>query len=114
MKPYKMSFRVKWVFFDAIKRGTKTREIRRANPFWNKRCQRAQIQLREATNYPVSVVIAVIAVFTSGPHVHKRRVTDVHLTNSVIEALGHTPTDVEKACVGEGPYWVICLGEVVE
>ncbi len=102
---YHLVFRIRGMYLRDIIDGKKTREVRRASPFWRMRALHAGDALVRRED--------VVAVFISGFIVHRRRVERVDWEWNVEDALGREPTMQGERDLGTGPVWVFHLGEVM-
>lgn len=103
--PFKVSFRIRRVYFDQIKAGTKTSEFRRLSPYWKgmvKRLDRASDGGR-----------AIQAVFVSGRAVHRRSIIDWLEYPSARRALGRNPSAQGLKDLGSGRVIAFELGDVL-
>lgn len=99
--PLKVAFRIRRIYFDQIKAGTKKVEVRRASPYWMKAMMRGSGSVRE------------VAVFVYGPDVHRREITAWSLHDNAEEVLGRELSAQGKKDVGRGKVIAVHLGEVV-
>lgn len=98
---YRLSFRIRRQWFEAIREGTKCVEVRAYTPFWSRRAKRALDTMGGAG--------VVVATFVCGKAVHRRRVRAVFQHESPIAALGYDPEEPTL----QGRCWAFMLGEVL-
>jgi hypothetical protein len=103
---YKLSFRIRKIYFDQIVAGTKTQEVRRSNHFWDIRATRAHAELEYGRQ--------VIAVFVCGTEVHRREVLHVEQLVSAEVALGRPPSEQGREDLGDGSVYVFHLGREMD
>jgi hypothetical protein len=103
---YKLSFRIRKIYFDQIVAGVKTVEFRAVKPFWNRRVLKASLEIRYCRR--------VIAVFLCGSAIHRREVVTVKYYPNSVAALGREPSEQGKADLGDGPVIGFHLGEIVK
>jgi hypothetical protein len=89
------AFRIRRVYFDQIKAGTKTNEIRQDKPYWRK----------VAMRYPR------IAVFVCGKDVHRREITSITVGAKAEEVLGRPLSAQGIKDIGTGSHIVFYLGQ---
>src|SRR6266566_8559620 len=89
----RVSFRIRRVYFDAIRNGEKNVEVRRMSPYWT----RAVGRLRDDDMGRCGV-----AVFVCGHDVYECWIQGVQLYSSAAEALGREPSDQGRADLGDG------------
>ncbi len=118
----KVLFRVRRAYFDAIRDGTKTREVRRASDSWLKTVARmcgfpgdAWKLFRDRVG-PGFVVrfegeARPIGVFLCGRDVFRRRILGVQFFAWAEEALGRYPSPQGLLDIGAGPVLGFDLGE---
>ncbi len=97
----RVSFRVRRRYFDLIVAGEKTREVRRASPYW----LRIAHGLRDDDAGPCGV-----AVFVCGRDVHRREIVGVSVYDTAEEALGRRPSEQGTKDLGTGPVLGFDLG----
>ena len=94
---YKLSFRIRRVYFDAIKEGTKPNEIRRRCKFWDTRVEKATRLLIEGKK--------VTAVLVCGKDKFYKPVLRITNHKDAVEALGREPSEQGRLDLGEGEVW---------
>lgn len=99
---YKLSFRIRKIYFDQIVAGTKTQEVRRTSHFWSIRANRAHDELEHDRQ--------VLAVFVCGAAVHRREVLHVEELVNAEAALGRPPSEQGQADLGGGAVYAFHLG----
>lgn len=103
---YKLSFRIRKIYYDQIVAGTKTVEVRRNTPFWKTRVGRALGELLNGD--------PVVCVFICGKEVHRRCLERIWYYDIAAEALGRPPSEQGLKDVGEGLVFGFHLGKVVD
>ncbi len=101
----KVACRIRRVHFDAIVRGEKTVEVRRASEYWRKTAVRVVLDL--------GFNLKPVMVFVCGKDVHRREIVGLRLEESARDALGREPSAQGRQDIGEGPVIAFELGEVV-
>ena len=99
----RVSFRIRRRYFDAIVRGEKTTELRRASSYW----YAAVGRLRDDDMGRCGV-----AVFVCGRDVHRRVIVGVDEFESAEEAADGLLSDQGREDLGDGPVLAFLLGEV--
>jgi len=102
---YKLSFRIRKIYFVQIVAGTKTIEVRAQKPFWILRVGRAVQQLLWGN--------PVICTFVCGKEIHRRYLDRIEYYETAAGALGRPPSEQGLKDIGEGPVFGFHLGEVV-
>ncbi len=100
----RLVFRIRRVYFDAIVKGEKTEEIRRASRFWYAAAGRLADD---------DMGRCGIAVFVCGRDIHKRMIVGVDEFEDAATALGREPSEQGRQDLGDGPVLVFQLGEEV-
>ncbi len=100
-----VAFTVRKAYFDEIVAGRKTREVRRASPYWRAIWTRVARALERGE--PVE------ATFLCGPRWHRRRVVDAILYPDATVALGREPSEQGRKDLGDGAVIGFDLGEAV-
>ncbi len=99
---YKLSFRIRKIYYDQIVAGTKTAEFRAVKPFWIQRVLKAVNEIQQGHE--------VRAVFVCGSRTHCRAVITVRYWRNAQEALGRPPSEQGHADLGDGPVFGFELG----
>ncbi len=94
MRPYRLVFTVRHEYFDAIVRGDKTVEFRRASQRWVTVYERCRDYLDGHTR--------VEAVFICGGLKHEREVVGVERFPDATHALGREPSEQGARDLGSG------------
>ncbi len=94
---YKLSFRIRRCYFDAIRDGTKPNEIRRCCEFWDPRAWKATKLLLAGKK--------VTAVLVCGKDILYKPVLRITMCNHASEAMGREPSEQGRKDVGEGAVW---------
>jgi len=102
---YRVSFRIRRVYFDQIVAGTKQFEVRRASDFWRTRAERVWEELQNDRE--------VYATFLVGRHVHRRKILAVNLFGNAHDALARNPSPQGLKDLGDGPVYRFQLGEAL-
>lgn len=103
--PFKVSFRIRRVYFDQIKAGTKTSEFRSANRYWKGRVNRMDRASDGGR--------AIQAVFVSGREVHRRFIIGWLEYPSARRVLGREPSAQGLKDLGPGRVIAFELGDVL-
>ncbi len=98
----KVACRIRRVYFDAIVRGEKTAEVRRASEHWRKLAANVVLDL--------GFGFKPVMVFVCGRDVHRRVIVGVRLEESARAALGREPSEQGRQDIGQGPVIVFELG----
>jgi hypothetical protein len=101
----RVAFTVRKTYFHEIAAGTKTREVRRASPYWRAQWTRVRDALDQGE--PVE------ATFLSGPMWHRRKIVNAILYPDARTALGRDPSKQGQKDLGDGAVIGFDLGEVV-
>jgi len=94
---YRLSFRIRRIYFDLIKNGLKDNEIRAAKPFWDVRASRAHEVLRRGGS--------VKAVLVCGKDRLIKEVKEVSWYETSVGALNRKPSEQGMKDIGMGPVW---------
>ena len=94
---YKLSFRIRRCYFEAIKNGTKPNEIRRYCEFWDARARKATLLLLSGKK--------VTAVLVCGKDSFSIPILKITMHKDAVEALGREPSEQGKKDLGEGGVW---------
>jgi hypothetical protein len=105
MTEYKLSFRIRKIYFDAIARGEKKNEIRRCCQFWNVRVRAAEMTILHGGK--------VTAVLVCGKEKMSKRVERITMHKDAVEALGRQPSEQGSKDLGTGPVWAFWFGDWV-
>lgn len=103
---YRISFRIRKIYFDQIVLGQKTVEVRRATKFWAVRMTRAATDLVRG--------IPVQAVFLCGRQVHRRQITSIEYYDNPQLVLGRLPTPTGLKDIGSGKVIGFHLGAEIK
>lgn len=102
---YTLSFRIRRVYFDQIKAGTKTREVRRFTPYWHTRMLRVIQEILGGRDPE--------AVFVCGKDIHRRSLVFVLIYENAAQALNREPSEQGKKDIGEGMVIGFDLGKAI-
>jgi len=102
----KIAFRIRRQYFDAIKSGEKTDEVRRFSTYW---CRQVARLLDDDMGR------CGIAVFICGKDIHRRMIVGVNEFQNPEEALGRAPSaqGLKDIGDGDGPVLSFLLGEEI-
>jgi len=103
MTEYKLSFRIRKIYYDAIERREKRNEIRRCCKFWN-------VRVRKATTILLSGG-TVTAVLVCGKKKRSEQVERITMHKDAIEALGRQPSEQGSEDLGTGAVWAFWFGD---
>lgn len=107
MTAFSFSFRIRKTYFDAIVKGEKTVEYRRASAFWAIRIQNWAADRGLAALFPIRLERGAIcfrgsfedtiAVFLCGKRIHRRKICSISLmrTPSSFSAQGRKDVDTD-------------------
>lgn len=93
----KLSFRIRRIYFDAIKAGVKDCEVRRKNPFWDVRVAHAWEEF--LMNQTVE------AVLVCGKEVLRKECYKITEHPDPVSALGGEPSEQGWKDIGDGPVY---------
>lgn len=94
---YRLSFRIRRIYFDQIARGDKINEIRRCCEFWDTRVHKANLVLMANGT--------VTAVLVCGKDKMTKPVKRISQHQDAFEALGREPSDQGAKDLGVGKVW---------
>ena len=94
---YRLSFRIRKIYYDAIAARTKPNEVRRCCEFWDKRVRRADLVLLSGGT--------VTAVLVCGKDRMDRPIKRITMHKDAVEALGRQPSEQGAKDLGTGPVW---------
>jgi hypothetical protein len=102
---YRLSFRIRKIYYDQIVAGTKTAEFRKASPFWVVRAGHAMEALENGE--------LVTATFVCAKEVHRRKVVRTNSYKNARDALGREPSDQGRQDLGIGYILGFHLGDAI-
>jgi len=102
----RIAFTVRKAYFDAIRSGEKTREVRRASVYWTGIVARVSVALGRGER--------VEATFLCGPRWHHREIIGVEWYANSINALGREPSEQGRKDLGDGAVFGFDLGAEIK